>query len=113
MTLVTRAYKICSSYIDLHKELEFLRSLLRKNGYPLNYVNTYIGKQLSKLYINEQQKITQNVKKPIIYIPLTFTGIHSRNIKKQLNIMLSNAYPQTDIKIYYTLQNKICNFFKI
>ena len=27
--------------------------------------------------------------------------------------MLSNAYPQIDIKIYYTLQNKIGNFFKI
>ena len=113
MTLVTRAYKICSSYISLHKELEFLRSILRKNGYPLNYINTYIGKQLSKLYTNDQQKTTQNVRKPIIYIPLTFTGMHSKDIKKQLSIMLSNAYPQLDIKVFFTLQNKISNFFKI
>ena len=54
MTLVTRAYKICSSYIGLHKELDFLRSVLKKNGYPLNYINTYIGKQIPTLCINEQ-----------------------------------------------------------
>ena len=113
MTLVTRAYRICSSYIGLHKELEFLRKLLMKNGYPLNYINTYIGKQLSKLYIGKQQTDTQNLKKPIVYIPLTFTGFHSNDIKKKLNIMLSNAYPQLDIKIYFKLQNKIGQFFKI
>ena len=113
MTLVTRAYKICSSYVNLHGELEFLRLILRKNGYPLNYINTYIGKQLSKLYINSQQKETHNVKRPVIYMPLTFTGFHSKDIKKQLSKILSNAYPQLDIKIYFTLQNKIGNFFKI
>ena len=113
MTLVTRAYRICSSYVNLHKELEFLRSMLMKNGFPINYINTYIGKQLSKLYINEQHKVTENVKRPIIYLPLTFTGSHSNSIKKQLSVLLSNAYPQLDIKIYFKLQNKIGNFFKI
>ena len=113
MTLVTRAYKICSSYLNLHRELEYMRSVLNKNGFPINYVNTYIGKQLTKLFINKQTNETSNVKKPVIYLPLTFTGIQSNNIKKQLLAMLSNAYPQLDVKIYFTMQNQIRNFFRI
>lgn len=113
MTLVTRAYKICSNYFNLHKELENIRSMLQKNGFPLNFINTYIGKQLTKLYVNTAQEESSNVRRPITYIPLTFTGIHSNNIKKQLTSLLSNAYPQLDVKIYFTLQNRISNFFRI
>ena len=112
-TLVSRAFKICSTYFDIHRELEYIRSVLSKNGFPLNYVNTYIGKQLSKLFLNKQTNETSNVKKPVIYIPLTFTGKQSNNIKKQLLAMLSNAYPQLDVKIYFKLQNQIKNYFKI
>ena len=113
ITLVTRAYKICSSYFDLHRELEFLKSLLKKNGYPLNFIETYIGQRLSKLHLTVASTPSENIKRPILYVPLTFTGRCSNKIKKQLSKLLSDTYPQLDVKIYFRLQNKIRNFFRI
>ena len=112
-TFTRSAYNICSSYFDLHKELDFLKNILKNNGYPINFINTYIGQQLSKLYLAAPSKLSENIKRPVLYIPLTFTGQQSINIKKDISKLLCSTYPQIDIKIYFVLQNKIRNFFKV
>ncbi|CAF3650056.1 unnamed protein product [Rotaria sp. Silwood1] len=49
-TLVYRAIKLCSSYKRLHQEFRFIRKLGTKNGYPINFVNSIIRRQLDLLY---------------------------------------------------------------
>jgi len=112
-TLVTRAFKICSNFFSLHNEFEFLKNLLKKNGYPLKFVETYIGKQLSKLYQTTTTQPNYNVKKRDVFMPLIFTGNHSNKIKKQLTKILTETYPQLNIRIYFKLQNKVRIFFRL
>ena len=49
LTLVTRAFNICSTYNALHLELQKIRDTLKLNGFPTNFTDTYIGKQLNRL----------------------------------------------------------------
>ena len=72
-----------------------------------------MGKQLLKLYSSIPPQVSQNVKKQILYVPLTFTGQQINRIKKELQKILDIAYPQLDVKIDYRLQNKLRNFFRI
>ena len=49
-TLLYRAYMISSSYQSLHKEIENLKKIFSKNGYPIKFVDRCILKFFNKLY---------------------------------------------------------------
>ena len=49
-TLISRAYKICSSYPLLHIEFNLLKVFFKNKGFPTELVDRCISKYLSKLY---------------------------------------------------------------
>ena len=53
-TLTYRAFKICSSFLSFHTEIEFLKNLFQINGYPLSFVERQIKKTLDKFFISPQ-----------------------------------------------------------
>ena len=57
-TLLNRAYKICSNYHLLHKEIQFIKNTLLNNEFTSNFVDKYIGKQLSRLLEQPSPKKT-------------------------------------------------------
>lgn len=99
LTLVTRAYKICSSYFSLHLELEYLRNTLKLNGFPTQFTDTYIGKQLTKLH--SPQPKAQTVQKNVIYFCIPFLGSKSYNIRNKINKLIRDFYPQLSLRIVF------------
>ena len=57
-SLITRAYKICSNDDILNVEIDYLRDVLRNNGYPKKLVDKTIKRTLCKEH--EKRKITKN-----------------------------------------------------
>ena len=55
-TLLYRAYMICSSFQSLHDEIERLKDIFSRNGYPCRLVDKCVLKFFNKLY----QKKTQS-----------------------------------------------------
>ena len=49
-TLMSRAYKVCTSYILLHNELCFFKVFFRSNGFNTRFVEKQIQKFLNKQY---------------------------------------------------------------
>ena len=52
-TLLSRYYSICSDYTHFHLEVEKLREILRKNGYPSGIIELSIRTFLSRLYVQK------------------------------------------------------------
>ena len=71
--LVSRAWKICSTYGNFSKQMESLCNFLCSNDYPLNIVESTIGSTLNQIYITPQKLQTA---------------------KKRLFIVLSRLYPK-------------------
>ena len=46
--LTYRAFNICSDYFSLDKEINFIKSILRLNGYPLYFIECTIKKTLNR-----------------------------------------------------------------
>ena len=55
-TLVTRAYRLCSTWKLFHLELEELTRLLMQNGYTKSFIENIIKTQLNRLYSEEPYK---------------------------------------------------------
>ena len=49
-TLVYRAFQISSSFFNFHKEINYLRKTLFKNGFPFKFTDVWAGKVLNKFY---------------------------------------------------------------
>ena len=87
--LLHRAWSICSSSELFESEVSFIRSILRANGYPLNFLNSCIIK-FKKMKYNEFKKMKYNdivpdsgvqfgPKRKDVYINLPFKGEQSHN----------------------------------
>ena len=50
-TLLHISFRLCSNYEKFHREIETLKSMLKHNNYPQNFVNQCIKNFLNKLFI--------------------------------------------------------------
>ena len=111
-TLVTRAYRISSSFEKLHKEFTLISNILFANGFPRKFTDTYIGKQLSKLHNHLPPVQVPTVTRGRVYIPITYTGRHSINIRRQLGKLLRQFYPQLNFRFIFKPQKTISQHFR-
>ena len=46
--LLHRAWRLCSDYVLLHKEIEYIKDMLASNGYPATFLDSCTQKSLNK-----------------------------------------------------------------
>lgn len=68
-TLLFRAYGICSNYVLLHSEFQFITKYFRNNGFCSNFINKQIKMFLSKKY---NFNSTSSTNEPIKYNYVVF-----------------------------------------
>ena len=107
-TLIHRAYMINSSFLSLHKEVEKLKTIFKKNGYPTKFVDKCIFKFFNKLY-QKREPVDEDPKKEFTII-LPFLGSISWTVKKQLMQSVSDIRPSCKIKVVFKSCNKISSF---
>jgi len=88
VTLLERAYKICSGYELLHREFEDLKRLLMRNGYNEDYILSIINSFMSSKYNHNQGK-RFGPDKYKIFISLPYIGEASEKIRGNINSCLS------------------------
>ena len=111
-TLIYRAFNICSTYLNFHSEVTYLRKLLFNNGFPYNFTDTHIGKALTKIISVEDNKTT-TVEKRVVYFSTPYTGSHSFLLKRKLKELFNEFYPQISLKVVFKATNPMKNLFSI
>ena len=97
--LLFRIWNICTSYDLIHNELEKLKSILVKNGYPIKVINKEIKLFLSKKLIQQEQKLLDDKRK--IYLLLPYIGKAGEDIKKKIEELVNQFYPQVNIRVMF------------
>ena len=81
-TLLHRTFRLCSSYENFQWEIETLKSILKHNNYPQNFVNRCIKKFLNKLFIKKD--INSMVPKRELTFVLPYLGKFSFDLRTRL-----------------------------
>ena len=106
--LIYRAFKISSSYIIFHNELEKAKILLQKSMYPqsviANQIKTFLDKQFTV-----DSGTTSEKQKPLHY-SLPYTGHFSHVTKKKLRHICERLCKDIDINIAFS-PLKLSSFF--
>ena len=108
-TLLYRAYSVCSDYITMHDEFNFIKNFFLNNGFPESLIDSIIKKFLNKMLTKEKRKPT--VEKLKVYISLPYFGYNSEKMKEELFKKLTSFYKYADFKIILTNDKKIGSFF--
>ena len=97
-TLLTRAYRICSSWSLFHSEVERLKSMLQMNGYTSQLIESKVGLFLNKKFnenSRDEESEDSDSNKVLgpdqfsVYIELPYIGDTSNKIRNCLNSCLS------------------------
>ncbi|CAF4074285.1 unnamed protein product [Adineta steineri] len=114
--LVNRAIRICSTFDLLHNEFIYIRSMADFNGYPSNFVQNIINKQLDKFYqprppANLFPPPPSNTINSYKYIQIPFIGTPSYKYGKTLKSIVQQLNPMTNIRVIYTTINETRRYF--
>ena len=109
-TLLYRAYMINSSLITLHEEVEKLKDIFRKNGYPSSFIDRCVYKFFNK--IQERKVPVHTVPKMEVSIILPFMGSTSLGVKNSLVRSFRNLIPFCNIKVIFKTSSRLSSYFK-
>ena len=108
-TLLYRSYMINSSYISLHEEIQKLKIIFSKNGYPAKFVDRCISVFFNKLF--EKKEIIHAVPKLDLMVVLPFLGSTSWKVKNELIKTFKNNVPFCRLKIVFKSGKRLSSFF--
>lgn len=111
LSLVTRAYGLCSNYFNLHNELQYLRNLLRDNGFPTAFTNRYIGQQLNKIIC--PTKPISTVHRAPVYFTIPFIASKSFSVRNKVKRLVQEFYPQISLRVIFKPQSRLGNWFRV
>ena len=109
-TLINRAFTICSSYTNFHKEIQFLESYFVNNLFPRYVFNNILKKFLNSKY--RTKTTSMNVDRQSLYLCVPFIGEQTENLINQLSNLITKFYPQIKPLFYFHNNFKIHNFLK-
>ena len=109
-TLLHRAFQITSSYRSLHEEVEKLKKIFAKNGYPSKFVDKCIFHFFNKIY--EKRTSVDNAEpKNEFMIVLPFLGSMSWKTKSTLIRSLREFVPSYKLKIVFKSSKRLSSYF--
>ena len=106
--LLHRSFSIYCDFKTFHFEIDHLKTILIKNNYPQNFIDSCIKSFLSKFYT--PKVIIQNVPKRNVFAKLLFLGSTSFQIRKNLQKLLNDKLTSCNLKIVFTSPVRVKSF---
>ena len=108
-TLAYRIFKVCSDWTRFHEELNFLKHVFLKNGYPLSFIDKCFKMVINKLVIKHPQVTT--VEKKTLVLSLPYLGDVSLQTTTKLRKSFKGILNCCKLQIVFKSQRKFFNFF--
>lgn len=110
LTLLHRIFHICSSHENMIAEVNKLKCILQKNGYPVSIIDRCIRKFFLKVY-NVKEKIPTCNKKQL-WLVLPYLGKQSLDLKHNLEKLFHKKLPFCyNVRIIFKTNKRISHFF--
>ena len=107
-TLLHRGYSICSDFNKFHFEIAELKNILRKNAYPINFIDSCIKVFLDKIYRPKIVKLTVPKKEILVLLP--YLGKISLNIRSKISKIFNESLPHCQLKIVFSSNCRLKSF---
>ena len=108
-TLLFRAFKICSSWDLIHKEVVGLKLIMQRNGYPTCFTEKLVTIFFDKM--KQTKAVITTVPKQKFIIVLPYLGSVSIKVKRNLEMLQKKYLPAGDIYVIFRSPSKLRSVF--
>ena len=108
-TLLHRTFTICSNYKLFHDEIDKLKIIWQKNGFPLFFIDKCVKKFLDKLFVKKTSGEPSNKKE--VNFHMVFLGKITLQVKKKLQSTFRELCPGLKLKIVLSSPNRLRSGF--
>ena len=102
--LLHRTYNIYSSYLQIHKEINHLKSVWQTKSFSLDFIDNCIPKFLNKLFIKGKRDSNTTQKKEIT-ISLEYLGKMSLLAKRQFTNISRSCRKDIKLNVVVKISN--------
>ena len=113
-TLLHRSFSICTNWEQVHREIETIKSIMLKNGYPTILIEKTVNYFLNKLFAKRTvqptvQPTAQSNKNYQIILP--YLGIFTSRTEKKINRALTEHLLGVKISFVYRASTRLRSLF--
>ena len=108
---IDRAYKICSNWLNFHKEICYLQKKFSTNFFPPHMFDKIVASYLDSIF--RPQMVDFSVPKMVVYLKLPFLGPKSTDLTKLLKEILTPLFPHVDFKYILSNSFNLGSFFRV
>ncbi len=110
LTLLHRAHSICSTWALFHEECQNSKSILRRNGYPMSFLDNCIQRFVDSVF-KPKMPVSGDAPKTVILV-LPFLGKHSLDIRSRVLKLMRASYPSVRCRIVFKSMVRMSNYFQ-
>ena len=111
--LISRCWRICSSYENFHNEMLFLKNVLACNGYPITFFDSCLNTFVNRKHTVSNSETVFGPEKKLVMLCLPYTGIDCEKLKRQLTRMLSVVAPWIKLQVVYKAALKLSTLSRL
>ena len=108
-TLLHRIFHICSSFPIIIEEVNKLKSIMSRNGYPSIFVDKCINIFFLNFY--KKKEVVHTVEKKLVWITLPFLGKSSFATKRRLEVLFRQTLPMCKLRVIFRSPKRLTHFF--
>ena len=108
-TLAYRCFKICFDWTNFHEELNFLKHVFLKNGYPLSFIDKCFKMVINKL-VKKRPLVT--VEKKTLILSLPYLGGVLLEARPKLRKSFKDILNCCKLQIVFKSQRELANVFR-
>ena len=108
-TLLFRCFSLVSDFSKFHIEIEFLKKVLARNGYPCGLIDSCVRSFLEKLH--RPKLVISTVAKKDVRIVLPFLGSTSLQARTRLVKLFQKSYPACQLSVIFKSTCTLGSFF--
>ena len=109
-TLLFRTFSVVSDFSRFHSEVCHLKKILKKNAFPIKFIDSCIKNVLNKRLT--EKPVTLAAEKKDLVIVLPFLGKLSLDLRTRLRNSISKNLPFCKIRVIFKSSTRISNFFQ-
>ena len=109
LSLLYRCFHLCSDLTKFHHEVNELKIIFRKNGYPNKVVDFCIRNFLNKIFQPREVVTTVPKKQHVVLLP--FLGPLSLQIRTKITKLFNEKVPYCNLKVVFRSTRRLSNCF--
>ena len=103
--LLHRVFKLWPNFEPFHQEIENLKNIFRKNGYPVNFTDFCIKKYLDNLYVKKEVYLLASTNQLTCVLP--FLVEKSLQLRSRLVHSVNKTVRFCNLKVVFRSQLKL------